>query len=202
MSGPSDNFAFVKLSEELISDIALKLAKFAIFISIYNFIVWSIDWFRQDEVYLGPVLWALVPQIICTVMLIKLVGKQDEFRTILLATVIIPIAWLATIVTNGLDLLFPTETLPWGFTSSLLEAMGFPILEISFGGTAPFFGLLHSNAGDLNKASDWYFDGGIQLSWLFFNIVSSMLILILTLRLYQNRYDVSRLWNSRRNTID
>ena len=196
MSGPSGNFPFVKLREELISDLSLNLAKFAISFSIYNFIVWSIDWFRQDEVYLGPVLWALVPQLFCSFMLIKLVRGKDEFRTIFLTTVLLPIAWLATIVTNGLDLLFPTETLPWDFTSSLLEAMGFPILEISFGGTAPFFGLMHSNAGDLNKATDWYFDGGIQLSWLFLNIVSAMLILILALRLYQNRYDISRLWNS------
>jgi hypothetical protein len=196
MSGPSGNFPFVKLREELISDLSLNLAKFAISFSIYNFIVWSIDWFRQDEVYLGPVLWALVPQLFCSFMLIKLVRGKDEFRTIFLTTVLLPIAWLATIVTNGLDLLFPSETLPWDFTSSLLEAMGFPILEISLGSTAPFFGLMHSNAGDLNKATDWYFDGGIQLSWLFLNIVSAILILLLTLRLYQNRYDISRLWNS------
>jgi hypothetical protein len=196
MSGPSGNFPFVKLREESISNLSLNLAKFAISFSIYNFIVWSIDWFRQDEVYLGPVLWALVPQLFCSFMLIKLVRGKDEFRTIFLTTVLLPIAWLATIVTNGLDLLFPTETLPWDFTSSLLEAMGFPILEISLGSTAPFFGLMHSNAGDLNKATDWYFDGGIQLSWLFLNIVSAILILLLTLRLYQNRYDISRLWNS------
>jgi hypothetical protein len=190
----------VNISEPLLGTSVRRLAQAAAIVSIYNLIIWSLDWLRQDAVYVGPALWALLPQVAATFALFGLTRTIQFFRRSITFLVSFFVMWIAAIVIGGIDLFFPDESLPWSFTSSFLEALGFPILELNFGGVAPFLGLFHSNMGDLNKSSDWYFDGGIQLSWLMFNVLALLVTLCISKTIYQERYDLSRYWNQDRQS--
>jgi hypothetical protein len=172
-----------------------RIASIAVFASLYNLLVWVIDWFRQDEAYFGPALWAVIPQLFCIFLLSNLLARERGNRALITTMFLFPIFWLITLLTSGIELLLPEEPLPWGFTSSLLESLGFPILELSFRSASPDFGLFHSNMGDLNKQADWYFDGGIQASWMLYNGISIFIVTYFLIRLYQERYDLGRYWN-------
>jgi hypothetical protein len=187
------------MGEPLIGTNVRRLALSAVVVSAYNLVVWSLDWIRQESVYIGPALWALLPQVAATFALIRLTRTQQHFRRSIILLVGFFVMWIAAIVVGAIDLFFPDERLPWSFSSSILEALGFPILELNYGGVAPFLGLLHSNVGELNKLSDWYFDGGIQLSWLMFNVLALLVTLCISKTIYQERYDLSRYWNQERN---
>jgi hypothetical protein len=187
------------MGEPLIGTNVRRLALSAVVVSAYNLVVWSLDWIRQESVYIGPALWALLPQVAATFALIRLTRTQQHFRRSIILLVGFFVMWIAAIVVGAIDLFFPDERLPWSFSSSILEALGFPILELNYGGVAPFLGLLHSNVGELNKLSDWYFDGGIQLSWLLFNLLALLIVSSISKTIYQERYDLSRYWNQERN---
>lgn len=187
------------MGEPLIGTNVRRLALSAVVVSAYNLVVWSLDWIRQESVYIGPALWALLPQVAATFALIRLTRTQQHFRRSIILLVGFFVMWIAAIVVGAIDLFFPDERLPWSFSSSILEALGFPILELNYGGVAPFLGLLHSNVGELNKLSDWYFDGGIQLSWLLFNLLALLIVSRISKTIYQERYDLSRYWNQERN---
>jgi hypothetical protein len=189
----------VDTGEPLIGASVRRFALAAAIVSVYNLIIWSLDWLRQDAVYIGPALWALIPQIAATLALFGLIRTKHFFRRSIILVICFFMTWIAAIVIGSTDLFFPDEPLPWSFSFSFLEALGFPILELNYEGVAPWLGLLHSNMGDLNKLSDWYFDGGIQLSWLLFNLLALLIVSSISKTIYQERYDLSRYWNQERN---
>ena len=146
------------------------IARIAIFFSLLNTISWTIDWVRFNFGYFGPSTLALIPQLGLTAWLFLVAKNYETFRFRILAPIVATLLWTITLVTNSWELIFSNIKIPWSWTYSFLDTLGFPILEMQYGGAAPLLGLLHSNQRDLNNSKDWYFDGGIQLSWLLFNI--------------------------------
>ena len=165
------------------------LARIAVYLSLFNILTWFIDWFRFNIGYFGPSFMALIPQITLTVWLALLVKKYEVFQFRILAPVIAVLLWAVTLIVNSWELLSSNIELPWSWTYNLLDTLGFPILEMQYGGAAPLLGLFHSNQGDLNKSSDWYFDGGILFSWFSFNIILVILIIITSRIAFQDRRD-------------
>lgn len=153
------------------------LARIAIFFSIFNFSTWTIDWFRFNFGYFGPTFLALIPQLLLTLWLLLVAKRYEIFKYRILAPLVATSLWAITVTVNSWDLFFTDLEIPWSGTYSLLDSIGFPILELQYGGAAPLLGFFHSNQGDLNISSDWYFDGGIQISWFIFNLVVLLFII-------------------------
>jgi hypothetical protein len=165
------------------------LARIAVYLSLYNILTWSIDWIRFNIGYFGPSFMALIPQIALTVWLALLIKRYEVFQYKILAPIIAITLWAFTLIVNSWELIFSNVELPWSWNYNLLDTLGFPILEMQYGGAAPLLGLFHSNQGDLNVKSDWYFDGGILFSWLSFNIITLILIIFTSRIAIQDRRD-------------
>lgn len=157
------------------------LAYLAILFSCYNALSWTIDWVRFNIGYFGSSFFALIPQALVTLFLLLMVRNYNVYSYRVTAPFVISSLWFCTLVIGGADLFFPDEPLPWSFTFSVLESLGFPILELHFDGVAPLLGLFHNNQGDIDARTDWYFDGGVQFTWLLFNIVT-LLLLVATIK--------------------
>lgn len=165
------------------------LARLAVFFSLYNIVTWTIDWFRFSIGYFGPTLFALLPQVALTAWLFLVARRYEVFQYRILAPIITLTLWVITHVINSWELIFSRLEVPWSRTFSILDTLGFPILEMQYGGTAPLLGLFHSNEGDTLRPSDWYLDGGIQFSWLAFNIII-LLFLLFSMRIaFEDRKD-------------
>ena len=166
-----------------------RLAKLAVFLSILNILTWGVDWFRFNIGYFGPTFFALFPQIFITAWLYVVSRRYDVFQYRILTPIIALVLWSLTLFVNSFELIFSDLEIPWSWTSSLLDTMGFPIIEMEYGGAAPLLGLFHSNQKDLNKAADWYFDGGITFWWLTFNVVTILVIAFGARITFQDRHD-------------
>ena len=163
-----------------------KLTYLVIVFSCYNILTWAIDWFRYSFGYFGPNFFALIPQIALTIWLFIMIRNFENFNYRVSAPFIVFSLWILTILIGAAELFFPEELIPWPITYSILESVGFPILEIEFGGAAPFLGLFHNNQGELDLTKDWYFDGGVQFSWLAFNLLSTILLISLLQIAYED----------------
>lgn len=157
-----------------------KLAVIAIVLSCYNIFTWTIDWFRFSIGWFGPSFWALLPQIAVTIWLYLMVRKYERFNYRVAAPFATLTLWLSIIVIGSADLFFSKVQNPWPMPYSALEAVGFPILQIEYGGAAPFLGFFHNNQGDQEVATGWYFDGGVLFSWFAFNAVMLLLFIALS----------------------
>ena len=166
-----------------------RIARLAVLCSLLNIITWSADWFRFNIGYFGPSFFALFPQLALTVWLYVIARKYDVFQYRILTPFIALILWSVTLFVNSFELFFSDLEVPWSWTSNLLDTLGFPILEIQFGGAAPLLGLFHSNQKNLNVAADWYFDGGIAFSWLVFNSLTFLVIVLGARIAFQDRRD-------------
>ena len=173
-----------------------RIIQISIALSLYNMLAWIFDWGRFGFNYFGPAFWAIIPQIGLTVWLALLLKNYERYIYRMLAPVIGFALWIATLLITNIEYLTMNETIPWPLTYSLLDAIGFPILEMEIGGAAPLFGLFHSNEGDLNIVSDWYFDGGIVFSWLVFNVLTLPLLVTMTRIAIQDRHDLNLRWRS------
>lgn len=167
------------------------LARIAIFFSIINFVTWTVDWFRFNFGYFGPTFFALIPQILLTIWLFYVAKNYEVYKFRILAPIIGAAAWAILLMVNSWELIFSDLDIPWDWTYSLLDTVGFPILEMQYGGAAPLLGFFHSNQGDLNVHNDWYFDGGIQASWLIFNLLVLIFIMISARIAVEDRKDGS-----------
>lgn len=167
------------------------LARIAIFFSVFNITTWMIDWFRFNLGYFGPSFFALIPQLILTIWLLLIVKRYEIFKYRIFAPVVAAVLWTITLIVNSWELIFSNIELPWSWTYSLLDTLGFPILESHYGGAAPFLGFFHSNQGDLNIKNEWYFDGGILVSWFIFNLVVLLFIMFSTRIAFEDRKDGS-----------
>ena len=163
-----------------------KLAQVAIVFSTYNILTWFIDWFRFSIGYFGPNFFALIPQITLTIWLFIMIRNYEKFNYRISAPLVVSVLWISIILIGAAELFFTEEQIPWPISFSILESVGFPILEFKFGGAAPFLGLFHNNQGELDSASDWYFDGGVQFSWLAFNLLTSILLTALSRVAYED----------------
>jgi hypothetical protein len=139
--------------------------------------------------YFGPTFIALIPQLALTVWLYVVSRKYEVFQYRILTPIVAFLLWSTTLVINSLELLFSETEFPWSWTYNLLDTLGFPILEMQYGGVAPLLGLFHSNQKDLAVASDWYFDGGILFSWLIFNVLTFLVIAFGVRIAFQDRRD-------------
>lgn len=163
-----------------------KLAYLAVFFSTYNILTWTIDWFRFSIGYVGPGLFALIPQTAVTIGLYLMVRNYKKYNYRVLAPFVVFTLWISSVLIGTAELFFTKEQLPWPASYSVLESVGFPILEFHFGGVAPLLGFFHNNQGDLDVAKDWYFDGGVQFSWLTFNVTMVLLIIVLSRVAYED----------------
>lgn len=155
------------------------LAYLAVFFSTYNILTWSIDWFRFSIGYFGPELFALIPQIAVTIWLLQMARNYKNYNYRVLAPLVVSTLWVSSVVIGAFNLFFTKEKFSWPLSYNVLESIGFPILEIDFDGVAPLLGFFHNNQGDIEVVTDWYFDGGIQFSWLAFNVTTFLLLTIL-----------------------
>lgn len=167
-----------------------KLAVLAIFLSCYNILVWMIDWFRFSIGYFGPSFWALLPQTAVTIWLYLTVRNYESYNHRVAAPFVVLTLWISSIVIGSSDLFFTKVQYPWPITYSALESLGFPILELKFGGVAPMLGFFHNNQVDptvvIDEAKNWYFDGGIVFSWFIFNITMVVLLIALSRIAYED----------------
>lgn len=163
-----------------------KLAALAIALSCYNIFTWMIDWFRFSIGYFGPSFWALFPQAALTVWLYLMIRRYEKFNYRVAAPVVVLTLWLSSIIVGSADLFFTKVQHPWPTNYSVLESIGFPILEIEYEGIAPFLGFFHNNQGDLEVVKDWYFDGGVLFSWFAFNVVMLFLMIALSRIAYED----------------
>jgi len=163
-----------------------KLAVLAIVLSCYNILTWSIDWFRFSIGYLGPGLFALIPQIAVSVWLYLMVRNCEKYNYRVFAPFVVFTLWISSVIIGAAELFFTKKQFPWPATYNALESVGFPILEIHFDGIAPLLGFFHNNQGDLDVAKDWYFDGGVQFSWLAFNLIMFLLMVAISRVAYED----------------
>jgi hypothetical protein len=166
-----------------------RTAKLAVLFSSLNIITWAVDWFRFNIGYFGPSFFALIPQLALTVWLYVISRRYDAFQYRILTPFIALLLWSVTLLVNSLDLIFSDLELPWPWTSTLLVTLGFPILEIQYGGVAPLLGLFHSNQKNLDIATDWYFDGGIAFWWLVFNALTFLVVAFGARIAFEDRHD-------------
>jgi hypothetical protein len=157
-----------------------KLAYLAISFSTYNVLTWLIDWFRFSIGYFGPSFFALIPQVAVTIWLYLMVKNYKKYNYRVCSPFVVFTLWISSIVIGAAELFFTQEQFPWPASYNALESVGFPILEIHFDGVAPLLGLFHSNQGDLEVTKDWYFDGGVQISWLAFNVIMLLLLVAIS----------------------
>ena len=166
-----------------------RIAKLAVIFSILNILTWTIDWFRFNIGYFGPSFLALIPQLALTVWLYLVSRRYDVFQYRILTPFFALLLWSVTLFVNSFELIFSDLEIPWPWTSTLLDTLGFPILEMQYGGVAPLLGLFHSNQKDLDIAADWYFDGGIVFWWLVFNLLTFLVIVFGARIAFQDRRD-------------
>lgn len=163
-----------------------RLTYLAIFFSCYNILTWSIDWFRFSVGYFGPSFWALIPQTAVTLWLYLMVRNYKKYNYRVAAPFVVFTLWISSVVIGASELFFPKEVIPWPLLYSVLESVGFPILEIHYGGVAPLLGFFHNNQGELDVVTDWYFDGGIQFSWFVFNVATLLLLVAISRVAYED----------------
>jgi len=166
-----------------------RIAKLAVIFSFLNIITWAVDWFRFNIGYFGPSFFALIPQLALTLWLYVISRKYDVFQYRILTPFITLLLWCVTLLVNSFELIFSELEMPWPWTSTVLDTLGFPILEIQYGGVAPLLGLFHSNQKNLDIATDWYFDGGIVFWWLTFNVLTFLVVAFGARIAFQDRRD-------------
>jgi hypothetical protein len=175
-----------------------RIAKLAVLFSVLNIITWVIDWFRFNLGYFGPSFFALIPQLALTVWLYVISRRYDVFQYRILTPFIALLLWAVTLLVSSFELIFSDLEIPWHWSSTLLDTMGFPILEMQYGGVAPLLGLFHSNQKNLDIAADWYFDGGIVFWWLAFNVLLLLVITFGARIAFQDRHDGTFFGNLKR----
>jgi len=166
-----------------------RIAKLAVIFSFLNIITWAVEWFRFNIGYFGPSFFALIPQLALTLWLYVISRKYDVFQYRILTPFITLLLWCVTLLVNSFELIFSELEMPWPWTSTVLDTLGFPILEIQYGGVAPLLGLFHSNQKNLDIATDWYFDGGIVFWWLTFNVLTFLVVAFGARIAFQDRRD-------------
>jgi len=144
-----------------------------IIVSFYNLIIFIIN-----GLWLGFNKWGLLTLIPQTLFLMVLVLKvkriwfnKSSYKYLLTVSIL----WMSCVLINGKEWIFPSEPTEWPYWYGLMQTNGFPIIDMKLKTPIPLFGFFHSPKGNV-WVDGSYFDGGVTFSWLFFNILSVILL--------------------------